>query len=106
MVRGSPKPSQPHAVPPRGLVAGNYCHDVLFWDGAAVAESLGGAVSFISAVLDGLSVPFDSMSKVGPDFKYSTAASCSIVAPDCVTTLFHAYFDSGSGERVGMWTVS
>ncbi|KAI6686933.1 hypothetical protein NL676_032846 [Syzygium grande] len=98
MARGSPKPSQPHAAPPRGLVAGNYCHDVLFRDGATVAESLGGAVSFISAVLDGLSVPFDSVSKVGPDFKYSTAARCSIVAPDCVTTLFHAYFDSGSGE--------
>ncbi|KAI6691770.1 hypothetical protein NL676_019480 [Syzygium grande] len=94
------RPSHPNPTPspPRGLVATNYCHDVLFWDDAAVAESLGGAVSFISAVLDGLSVPFDSVSKVGPDFKYLTAASYSIVAPDCVTTLFHAYFDSGSGE--------
>ncbi|KAK3442007.1 hypothetical protein EUGRSUZ_B02253 [Eucalyptus grandis] len=99
MVRDSAKPPQPPA-PRRGLVAGNYCHDVLFRDGAAVAESLGGAVSFIAAVLDGLSIPFDLVSKVGRDFKYATARR-PIAAPDRETTLFHAYFDSGSGEEDG-----
>ncbi|KAF8018817.1 hypothetical protein BT93_H3653 [Corymbia citriodora subsp. variegata] len=98
MARDSTEPTPPPQTPaPRGLIAGNYCHDVLFQDGAVVAESLGGAVSFISAVLDGLSISFDPVSKVGRDFKYSTARF-SIVAPDCKTTLFHAYFDSGSGE--------
>ncbi|KAL0458320.1 UNVERIFIED_CONTAM: Inositol 3-kinase [Sesamum latifolium] len=38
------------------LVVGNYCHDVLMKDGVVLAESLGGAASFISAVLDGVSI--------------------------------------------------
>ncbi|PKI51994.1 hypothetical protein CRG98_027646 [Punica granatum] len=31
-------------------------------DGSLVVESLDGAVSFISAILSGLSIPFDSVS--------------------------------------------
>lgn len=91
MVTGSNTPPQ---SAPRGLVVGNYCHDVLHQNGTIVAESLGGAVSFISAVLDGLSIPFDSVSKVGPDFKYSADHRGSITAPGAKTTLFHAYFES------------
>ncbi|OWM66700.1 inositol 3-kinase isoform X1 [Punica granatum] len=88
-----PTPASPH----RGLIVGNYCHDVLFHDGSPVAESLGGAVSFISAVLSGLSIPFDSVSKVGPDFKYSPA-QIPIKVHGSNTTLFHAHFDSCADE--------
>ncbi|KAL8140955.1 hypothetical protein V2J09_006976 [Rumex salicifolius] len=74
----------------RGLVVGNYCHDVLLRDGKLIAESLGGAASFISAIIsdDCLYV-----SKVGSDFKYSPP-SPPIVSPSSNTTLFHAYFSS------------
>lgn len=88
----------------RGLVVGNYCHDVLFRDDVVLAESLGGAASFISAVLDGLSVPYDLVAKVGPDFAYSTTRE-PIVIPTSRTTLFRAHFDSevdgdGHGDRI------
>lgn len=87
----------------RGLIAGNYCHDVLIRDGVVMAETLGGAASFVSAVLDGLAVSHNLVSKVGPDFAHT--ASCSrtpIVIPTSKTTLFHAHFDEGiqrDGER-------
>ncbi|KAK4763151.1 hypothetical protein SAY86_008919 [Trapa natans] len=99
MVRASAQLGHPPTptTAPRGLIVGNYCHDVLFHDGAPVAESLGGAVSFISAVLRGLSIPFGSVSKVGADFKYSPYHS-PINVQGYRTTLFHAYFDS-SGEE-------
>lgn len=91
-----------------GLVVGNYCHDVLIRDGVIVGETLGGAVAFISAVLDGISIPYNLVSKVGPDFAYTTCRS-PIVIPTSRTTLFHAHFDSdidgngngsGNGDRV------
>lgn len=78
----------------RGLIVGNYCHDVLIRDGVVLAETLGGAASFISAVLDGVSVSYNLVSKVGPDFAYTTSRS-PIVIPTSRTTLFHAHFDSG-----------
>ncbi|KAJ7964182.1 inositol 3-kinase-like [Quillaja saponaria] len=77
----------------RGLIVGNYCHDVLMRDGMVVAETLGGAASFISVVLDGLSIPYNLIAKVGSDFAYATN-HIPIVIPTCKTTLFHAYFDS------------
>lgn len=77
----------------RGLIAGNYCHDVLIRDDVVVAETLGGAASFISAVLDGLSLRYSLISKVGHDFAYHTNRD-PIVVPDSGTTLFHAHFDS------------
>lgn len=77
----------------QGLVVGNYCHDVLFRDDIVLAETLGGAASFISAVLDGLSVPHDLVAKVGPDFAYSTTRE-PIVVPTSRTTLFRSHFDS------------
>ncbi|KAL6203400.1 hypothetical protein ACLB2K_027100 [Fragaria x ananassa] len=80
--------------PRRCLIAGNYCHDVLIRDGVVLAETLGGAASFISNVFDGVSVTYNLVSKVGPDFAYSVHRD-PIVVPDSRTTLFHAHFDSG-----------
>ncbi|XP_052187736.1 inositol 3-kinase isoform X2 [Diospyros lotus] len=86
-----------HPLPPqqsrRGLIAGNYCHDVLIKDGTVVAETLGGAASFVSAILDALSIPSTYVAKVGPDFAYSVDHS-PIVSPLSETTLFHAHFSS------------
>ncbi|GAB2285052.1 hypothetical protein Dimus_019508 [Dionaea muscipula] len=77
----------------RGLIVGNYCHDVLIRDNVVVGESLGGAASFISAVLKGLSIDCDCISKVGTDFNYSVP-STPIVSSASKTTLFHAHFTS------------
>lgn len=90
MVRDRNQPNSTHRV----LVSGNYCHDVLIKDGVVLAETLGGAASFISNVFDGLSVPYNLVSKVGSDFAYSVPRD-PIVVPNCKTTLFHAHFDSG-----------
>ncbi|TKY56467.1 Inositol 3-kinase [Spatholobus suberectus] len=89
-------------IPRRGLVVGNYCHDVLHRDGVVVAETLGGAASFVSVILDALSLPFHTISKVGPDFAYSAATSNHppLTIPASRTTLFHAHFGSGNPERV------
>ncbi|XP_027332439.1 inositol 3-kinase isoform X2 [Abrus precatorius] len=88
-------------IPRRGLIVGNYCHDVLHRDGIIVAETLGGAASFISAVLDALSLPFHTLSKVGPEFAYATVTSNHppLVVPTSPTTLFHAHFDSANPDR-------
>ncbi|KAK4412393.1 Inositol 3-kinase [Sesamum alatum] len=75
------------------LVVGNYCHDVLMKDGIVLAESLGGAASFISAVLDGVSIPSTLITKVGSDFSYSVTHP-PLVSPSSRTTLFHAHFSS------------
>ncbi|KAJ4978500.1 hypothetical protein NE237_009280 [Protea cynaroides] len=88
----------------RGLVVGNYCHDVLIRDDRVVGESLGGAASFVSNVFDNLSIPCHYVSKVGPDFAYSVSHH-PISCPSSMTTLFHAYFTSdpdsiGNHDRV------
>ncbi|VFQ91362.1 unnamed protein product [Cuscuta campestris] len=75
------------------LVVGNYCHDVLIKDGSIIAESIGGATSFISAVLDGFDVASRYVSKVGPDFAYSVPRR-PVVCASSRTTVFHAYFSS------------
>ncbi|XP_010262856.1 PREDICTED: inositol 3-kinase-like [Nelumbo nucifera] len=84
---------EPEMVTRRGLVVGNYCHDVLFRDGRVVGESLGGAASFVSNVFDGLSIPCNYVSKVGSDFAYSVSHP-PITSPSSMTTLFHAHFFS------------
>ncbi|KAM7501805.1 hypothetical protein LguiB_000709 [Lonicera macranthoides] len=89
----------PQELNRRGLVVGNYCHDVLIRDGAVIAESLGGAASFISTVLDGLSISADYVSKVGPDFAY-TVNHRPILTPTSMTTLFHAHFSSEFQDRI------
>lgn len=81
------------AAAPRGLVVGNYCHDVIHRDGAVVAESLGGASSFVSNVLDGLNLCSSYVANVGPDFAYPVAHP-PLVSPAAPTTVFHAHFDS------------
>ncbi|KAK7385525.1 hypothetical protein VNO78_31247 [Psophocarpus tetragonolobus] len=89
-------------IPRRGLVVGNYCHDVLHRDSLVVAETLGGAASFVSVILDALSLPFHTVSKVGPDFAYSAVTSNHppIIIPDSQTTLFHAHFGSPNPDRL------
>lgn len=82
----------------RCLIVGNYCHDVLIKDDVVIAESLGGAASFISAVLDGLSVSSDYISKVGPDFVYSVNHR-PITSSSSKTTVFHAYFSTESTRQ-------
>ncbi|KAK9128000.1 hypothetical protein Syun_016797 [Stephania yunnanensis] len=91
----------------RGLVVGNYCHDVLIKDGQVIGESLGGASSFVFNVFDGLSVSCDYVSKVGSDFAYSVPHR-PLSSPSSPTTLFYAHLtspdgvdgDSGAQDRV------
>ncbi|WZZ49003.1 hypothetical protein YC2023_049110 [Brassica napus] len=46
-------PNSPHRTPNRRvLIVESYCHDVLNQNGTVVAETLGGAASSISNVLD------------------------------------------------------
>ncbi|CAK7331226.1 unnamed protein product [Dovyalis caffra] len=78
----------------RVLIVGNYCHDVLIQNDTVKAESLGGAASFISNVLNGMSISCNLVSKVGEDFKYPVNYS-PVVIPTSKTTVFHAYFDLG-----------
>ncbi|XP_057955877.1 inositol 3-kinase [Malania oleifera] len=92
------------AAPCRSLVVGNYCHDVLMRDGVVLAETLGGATSFICTVLDGLSIPSHCIAKVGSDFAYPVSHS-PVAVPSSATTLFHAHFFSelqsdAHGDRV------
>ncbi|KAL5748079.1 hypothetical protein ACOSQ2_025376 [Xanthoceras sorbifolium] len=75
------------------LIVGNYCHDVLLQKGVVLAETLGGAASFISNVLNGLSISCHLIAKVGRDFKYETSYD-PVVVPTSRTTVFHAYFGS------------
>ncbi|OUZ99090.1 Carbohydrate kinase PfkB [Macleaya cordata] len=81
----------------RVLVVGNYCHDVLIHDDRVIGESLGGASSFISNVLDNLSINCDYVSKVGSDFAYSVSHP-PISSSTSMTTLFHAHFSSNRDQ--------
>ncbi|XP_072999529.1 inositol 3-kinase [Typha latifolia] len=81
----------------RGLVVGNYCHDVLFRDGQIVGQTLGGAAAFISNVFDALSpYPFCYVAKAGSDFSYSVSHR-PLISPSSLTTQFHAHLPSGDG---------
>ncbi|KAJ4756180.1 Kinase PfkB [Rhynchospora pubera] len=80
------------------LVVGNYCHDVLHRDGLVIGETLGGAASFISNVLDSLSPsPTRYVSKVGADFAYSVSHP-PLISASSPTTLFHAHFPDSISE--------
>ncbi|KAJ6345300.1 hypothetical protein OIU78_008051 [Salix suchowensis] len=48
----------------RVLIVGNYCHDVLMQKDTVKAESLGGAASFISNVVNGMSVSYRVLKRV------------------------------------------
>ncbi|RWW54850.1 hypothetical protein BHE74_00038548 [Ensete ventricosum] len=91
-VDGEPQQQQQH-MRLGGLVVGNYCHDVLFRGDVPVGETLGGAASFVSNVLDALA-PSTSLyvAKVGADFAYAAPHPPRIVSPSSPTTLFHAHF--------------
>ncbi|CAL1402298.1 unnamed protein product [Linum trigynum] len=90
----SPQPPSPGDI----LIVGNYCHDLLIQDSVVKAESLGGAASFISNVFNEISIPCMLVSKVGDDFQYPVNHP-PIVSPGARTTVFHAYFDSGSSGK-------
>ncbi|XP_054799055.1 inositol 3-kinase-like isoform X2 [Prosopis cineraria] len=101
MLRDSEDPQNSNL---RALVLGNYCHDVILRDGAVVGEAIGGAATFISAVLDSFSISHHLVAKVGPDFAYVTNHP-PIVIPSAETTVFHAHFTSnidasGNSDRV------
>ncbi|XP_057536333.1 inositol 3-kinase [Amaranthus tricolor] len=79
----------------QGLVVGNYCHDILLKDDVVLAESLGGAASFISNIFSLFSIHCSYISKVGLDFNYSHSISTPpIISPTSKTTLFEARFSS------------
>lgn len=94
MVTTAAAAHKPQQQQTRVLIVGNYCHDVLIQDDTVKAESLGGAASFISNVVNGMSIPCNLVSKVGEDFKYPVDYT-PIVIPTSKTTVFHAYFDLG-----------
>ncbi|KAL4188317.1 hypothetical protein AMTRI_Chr08g201840 [Amborella trichopoda] len=87
------------------LVVGNYCHDVLFRDGLVVGETLGGAASFISQVLESLYLSSKTtiVAKVGPNFAYSSSPLSllhpPVIASSSLTTLFHAHFFNDQPDR-------
>ncbi|KAK1412758.1 hypothetical protein QVD17_34255 [Tagetes erecta] len=82
-----------------GLIVGNYCHDVLIKDDVVLAQTLGGAVSFIASVLDGFNISANYVSKVGSDFSYNNQLNHPpIVSQSEKTTVFHAYFVSDPSE--------
>ncbi|WJX63566.1 inositol 3-kinase [Trifolium repens] len=89
-------------IPHRGIIVGNYCHDILLHNNLVIAETLGGAASFISTVLDALSLPFHLVSKVGPDFSHAalTTNHPPLVVSTSQTTLFHAHFGSDYPDRI------
>ncbi|CAA3014728.1 inositol 3-kinase [Olea europaea subsp. europaea] len=78
---------------PSCLIVGNYCHDVLIKDDTVIGESLGGAASFISGVLDVFSISSTYISKVGTDFSYPVTHP-ALICPSFKTTVFHAHFSS------------
>ncbi|KAM0070121.1 putative carbohydrate kinase PfkB, ribokinase, inositol 3-kinase [Helianthus debilis subsp. tardiflorus] len=83
--------------PPHDLIIGNYCHDVLIKNNVVLAETLGSAAAFISAVLDGLPLPFTYVTKAGSDFAYTTTVNHPPITAG-KTAVFHAYFDSDPAE--------
>lgn len=83
------------------LVVGNACHDTLVSEGGT-HETLGGAVAYACAVLDGLSVPYRAVCKVGPDFLYRAELQARPrVVPSSRTTRFlDTYAGGARRERV------
>ncbi|KAK4783947.1 hypothetical protein SAY86_018315 [Trapa natans] len=83
---------------PRVLIAG---HDAIFRDGAPVAESLGGAVSFISSILRGLSIPFDSSRDVAAAHQDRVLKRVAALEPISLSDLPIESFDFGMAVGVG-----
>ncbi|KAL9260176.1 Inositol 3-kinase-like protein [Drosera capensis] len=83
------------------IVVGNPCHDTIFHNNTIVAESLGGAVSFINLALSSLSIDTHLISKAGLDFKYRETLDSPplMILPESKTTRFEARFGGGD-DRV------
>nr|CAD1831788.1 unnamed protein product [Ananas comosus var. bracteatus] len=81
------------------VVVGNYCHDVLFRDGAAVGETLGGAAAFVSNVLDALLSPSPPATSPRSAQTSPTPSPAPASSPPLPTTLFHAHFHSRHHDR-------
>ncbi|CAI5515936.1 unnamed protein product [Closterium sp. Naga37s-1] len=64
--------------PPRVLLVGNLCHDVITLKSGKTVEAFGGSVAYISRVLDAVGVTSQSVAKFGSDFKYWDA-----LGPNC-----------------------
>ncbi|XP_050237465.1 inositol 3-kinase [Mercurialis annua] len=95
MVTATNRSAHLHSPASRVLIVGNYCHDLLIQNDTILAESLGGASSFIATVLNGLSIPCTMIAKVGNDFKYQVIHA-PIALSNSKTTIFHAHFNSGA----------
>lgn len=52
------------------LLVGNPCHDRLILPGRDPIDTLGGSVSYISAIWRSLNIPFEAIGNVGEDFLY------------------------------------
>ncbi|GAB2234953.1 hypothetical protein Drorol1_Dr00004226 [Drosera rotundifolia] len=89
------------STPSQILVVGNPCLDTIFHNDTIVAESLGGAVSFINLTLSSLSIDTHLISKAGLDFKYRETLDSPplMILPDSKTTRFEARFGGGD-DRV------
>jgi 1D-myo-inositol 3-kinase len=81
------------------IITGHYCHDTLYLANGTASAGLGGSASYISSVLKALGLGFHVVSKVGPDFLYSTQVSIPpFVIQGASTTHFIADFTQG--ERI------
>jgi 1D-myo-inositol 3-kinase len=86
------------------LAAGHYCHDTIIDREGKVTRTLGGSVSYLSAVLDGFGARYGIVAKVGEDFLYFDRVSRAPLrrprlVREAATTAFRA--DFRGGERVG-----
>jgi 1D-myo-inositol 3-kinase len=52
------------------LIVGNTAHDILISEQHPITQCLGGSAPYISNVLEGLNIPYYTISNVGEDFKY------------------------------------
>ncbi|KAJ7551835.1 hypothetical protein O6H91_06G032200 [Diphasiastrum complanatum] len=86
------------------LVVGHYCHDCIRLVGGASIDALGGSASYISNVLDALSVKAHVVSKVGGDFEFiSQVSHPPLILEEQHTTQFFADYTTGKDRvlRVG-----
>ncbi|KAI7751767.1 hypothetical protein M8C21_027100, partial [Ambrosia artemisiifolia] len=63
-----------------------------------LTHTLGGATAFISSVLDALNLPFNYVSKVGPDFAYNNSVLNHPPIVARKTAEFYAYFHSDPSQ--------
>lgn len=80
------------------IAFGHHTHDILINQEGKQTETLGGAVSYINAILKHANLNFKIVSKVGADFKYlNECKDPPIIEPDHTTTSF--VNDYQYGER-------